>query len=419
MSIVQGAYNALTLPLSGVAALACLASERGRARLWERFGAWGTLPSECLWFHGASAGEVRGLLPVLEHPRVRECAIPRLLTALSKTGLDVVGGRADEMRLLPFDNALWLRRALGDTSVRCFVFGETEIWPQLLHRLAKRGVPRCLVNARISEAVFRRYKTWDVVFRPHFEQLTMVAASESRSAERFAQLGVPESRISITGNAKYDLTPPPVSVAALRERYFPGSQGVLTLGSIRPGEELYWYSALQRARVEGLACDVVVAPRHKEKFDFFADALERLGLPYQRWSGFAAERWFPGTPRVLVLDTFGELLPFYAIATAAFIGATLIEIGGHNPLEAAMFGVPVILGPYRRTIEEICLQLHEAGGLISVSSSSECFEVLKEIAHDPSTFREKGVCAQRVATANRGATERLVERLLPFMEARA
>lgn len=380
-------------------------------RLGERFGNWGEMPEQFLWFHGASAGEMNGLKPLISSDFVRAMRLARLASVLSATGLEAAKDVADQVRMLPFDNRVWLRRALGAARPKAFIFGETELWPELLEFLYRRGVPRVLVNARLTEGAYRRYRQCGVLFRPHLERLSALCAAEARSAEMFRTLGVPSQRIEVTGNAKYDLTPPTVDVPATRAKYFPDTKGIVVLGSIRPGEEEYWFPAIKAFAGRGVACDVVVAPRHKEKFDYFAESLGKHAIPFQRWSAFAAERWPEEGPRVLLLDTFGHLLPFYAAASVAFIGATLVAIGGHNPLEAAMFGVPVAVGRHTYVVTEVCEALQGAGGLIELRSSEDCKQLLERVANADPRLTQQGALAQSVWSSNRGATQRILQRL--------
>ena len=389
---------------------------RGRARLGERFGNWDLPAREFVWFHGASLGEMNGLMPLMRRWRSHFPAVPILVTATSTTGLARAAEVADEVRLVPFDHPVFIERAIGGATFRAFIFGETEIWPGLLGVLERRGVPRWMVNARIGERSLRRYRGWAGLFGPVFGSLTAVHASSMGDRERLIACGVPEIRCHASGNSKYDLATREVSVVeieAMRRRLSPHGAPLLVLGSLRPGEERFWFPVLREFQHAPLA--VVVAPRHPEKFEMFATELRRSGLAFRRWS--APESLPPAEGLdVVLLDTLGDLPVVYRVADFAFVGGSLVDWGGHNPLEPALLGVPIGTGPFMSSVEEIVIALDNGDARIKVETQAEVRALVERVVQRDAGLREMGARGGEVAVRFLGAAERVFASIAAYLE---
>ena len=390
---------------------------RGRLRISERYGDWRLTLPDCIWFHGASLGEMNGLLPLMKAVRTGFAQLPILASATSTTGLERAQLGSDHQRLLPLDSTVYLKRALRDIYPRALVFGETELWPGLIGYLSSRGVPMLLVNARISDHTFPRYRLMRPVLGPLLSKLQMVLASDQQSAERFEIMGVPKGKLVVTGNSKYDLVPvlsDQDAIAEFRKSFFENDAPVLVLASLRPGEEQYWFPALQHAREHDLTLNVIVAPRHAEKFQFFADSLASHGLPFVRRS--EKQNAALGRSGIVLLDTLGELSRVFAFAQAAFVGATLVEIGGHNPLEPAMYGACPVLGPHTANIRDIAGRLDKAEAVTKVRSTQDIIQFMERLASRDGAIRERGERAKAVWSECCGATARIAGYVKPFIE---
>lgn len=390
--------------------LLCL-TKRGRSRLLERFGVWGKVADgrPLIWFHGASFGEVNGLLPLIRRTRAERPEAKILLTATSITGLERGAPFVDCVRILPFDSAPFLTVALRRLDPELFLFGETELWPALFSALSKKGVPMLLVNGRISERSFRRYRHLRWLLAPMLAALHRVLVSEPRSEHWFLELGAPRERTRVLGNAKYDGSLPTISSherAELRGTLFGREAPLLVLGSLRPEEEAVWFEAL--ASHAGSALNVVVAPRHAEKFEFFAEELSRRGLRFHRRSQGGACQG-QGAVAALLLDTLGELDRVYSCADCAFVGGTLSpRYGGHNPLEPARYSVAIVTGPWGAVIEEIMCDLRAKEAAVTVSSTADAARVLRML-DSPEDLRRIGQSAFEVWRHHAGAAERIME----------
>ena len=389
------------------AGLAC--SARGRRRYAERFGAWGEVSRSEWWMHGASVGEVQGLLPLIGEVRVRHPHESILLTSTSPTGLDRAGESVNTKRLLPIDVPWCVRRSLSSVETKRFVLAETELWPVLLRELLTRGVPCHIVNGRISDYTLRRYQMLRGLLSPLLERVASVCVASETQRDRYRALGVRPEVIHVTGHTKYDSAPKvreDVSRADLRREFFGENDTdtpLVTLGSVRPGEESVWLGAVQALYRTGKRLKVILAPRHMEKVSHFTDVLRKSGLSWVRWS----ERQNCASYDVLLLDVMGKLEEAYAVASLAFIGGTLVDIGGHNPLEAAMYGVPVVVGPYTSVISDVLDDMRSAQALTELGVGEDVQPLLERVVNRDPALREAGERGQRVWSHHRGAAQRV------------
>jgi len=411
--VLSKGYQVATTVAGPLVAAGLLASGRGRVRFRERLGGWEPFPGPVAWwFHAASVGEVQGILPLLRKVRDRYPEEPSLLTCTSPTGLDRAGNIVRDLRILPIDAPWCVRRALARVEKPQIVFAETELWPELLRQSLARGLRCHIINGRISDYTVEWYRWLSPLISPLLRQVSSVSVVDEVQYDRFLRMGVPQERLSVTGHTKYDvdLTRPSSEEREALRRDFFGSmkadEKVVTLGSVRPGEEAVWFDAFQQASSEGAPLRLIVAPRHAEKFDFFARELERRGIRYRCYShGVEGEgEDYP----VLLLDAMGVLQRAYAASDLAFIGATLVDIGGHNPLEAAVFGVPVCVGPYTSVIQTVVSELDGAKGIIKVGAYNDILDTLRRLFTDPGSLEAIGLNAERVVLRHQGASERVL-----------
>jgi 3-deoxy-D-manno-octulosonic-acid transferase len=319
----------------------------------------------------------------------------------------------DAARLLPIDAPLCVRRALSSVGYQRLVIGETELWPTLLREVQSAGRPVHIINGRVSDYTFRWYRLFHKLFAPLLRRCVSISVPDEEQRERFLALGAEPNSLHVTGHTKYDSIPRFAGTDArerARQKFFPGIDTVtpiVVLGSLREGEELAWFSALQQGWQAGLQFRVVVAPRHAEKFEFFWGALARLDCKVVRWSFGAA--FLGGDHQVVLLDTMGLLEEAYAASDLAFIGATLVDIGGHNPLEPAMYRVPVVVGPYTSVIRATVSRLREEGGIIEVRDAEEIVAVLQRLGAVDPTLQQVAQAGYNVYASYAGATKRVLE----------
>lgn len=366
---------------------------------------------EIWWFHAASAGEVAGLAPILRALSKKSDAA-LVLTATTRSGRDAA--RALDCvawaQLAPLDAWPFVARFLRALKPRRLVLAETELWPTTLILARRAGLAPALVNARLTEKSLSRYLLISPLLSPALRALSTVCAQSPEDAARFERLGVPADRLTVTGNAKYDGQPVPAANAAARAKV--AALGweldpLFVAGSTHPFEEEMVLAAFMAARRAAPRLRLVLAPRHLERAADAVDLLAHAGLKVARWSGPAESG-----RDALLLDEMGALPSFYPLARAAYVGGTLVKVGGHNLLEPASAGVPVLFGPHTAHIDHpaALLSAHGGGGR-RVRDAEELSARLTEFAGDEGLARAAGESARKVADGLRGASARTLEAL--------
>lgn len=412
------AYNLLLALLLPYALLRLL--WRGRRQpaylrqVGERFGFYRGRPERpVIWLHAVSVGETRAAAPLVRRLLARYPGHQILLTHATPTGRQTgreLFGEAVLRCYLPYDFPFAVRRFLRHFRPELGLLLETEIWPNLIDRCRRAGVPLLLVNARLSERSARRYARFGALTRHALGDLAAVAAQTEADAARLTTLGA--KGVGIMGNLKFDVAPPQEAVArgqALRRLF--GERPVFLAASTRDGEEELVLDALARAEVPGLLA--VIVPRHPERFDSVAALLQRRGVPFQRRS---AERPVDPETRAVLGDSMGEMFAYYAACDLAFVGGSLLPYGGQNLIEPCAVGKPVLIGPHTFNFAEAARLALEAGAALRVADAAELAAAVTALLGDPNRLRTMAEAGLRFARAHRGASERamaLVERLGP------
>ncbi len=411
---------------SPVVALRALGDPRYRTGWGERLGAWAGVPAGGVWVHGASVGELRAAAPLIQGLLGRD--VPVVVSATSPAGRETASGLVGEggaARLLPLDLIPLVARAFARAQPRALVLVETELWPGLLWEARRRGVPVLLVNARISDRAFPRYRRLRPFVRSMLSAVAAVQAQSEAHARRLLALGAPAGRVEVGGNLKFDLPEPdpadPVARALRRSRA--GGWEVVVAGSTHPGEE----EALVRAVAGRPRVGLVVAPRHLERLADAEGEIRRAGREVVRWSALgepleAGILEAFGAGRVIVVDAMGLLPRLYGGAQCAFVGGTLAPVGGHNPLEALVWGVPVIVGPHTANIREFLAEILERSLGTRVEGPADLGPALEGYLEDPEAREAAARAARALFAEHRGATARALGALgrlagLPGLEA--
>jgi 3-deoxy-D-manno-octulosonic-acid transferase len=365
------------------------------------------------WFHAASAGEVSGLSPLIEAIALRDNPPAVVLTTTTRSGREAAGNVAGVAwaQLAPLDAWPCVSRFLSAVRPTRLILSETELWPSALILADRAGLGPCLVNARLTQKSFSRYIQISKLMAPVLRTLSLVAAQSEEDARRFRTLGVPAARIRVTGNAKYDRTATPAADEAAQARLtamaWDGSP-LFVAGSTHPLEEEMILAAYLSARRAVPLLRLVLAPRHLERVASAVELLERGGLRLSRWS--AAEAAELGAD-ALVLDVMGVLPSFYPLSCAAFVGGTLVPVGGHNLLEPALAGVPVLFGPHTEHIHRPAKLLVAEGGGRLVNDAHELSKCMADFAGDETLSRVIGGQARALAVRLQGATTRILAEL--------
>ncbi|HTT01608.1 MAG TPA: lipid IV(A) 3-deoxy-D-manno-octulosonic acid transferase [Steroidobacteraceae bacterium] len=401
--------------------------ERGYLRHFgERFGLGAVLlaPSGAqgsIWVHAASVGEVQAASPLVRALRRRSDA-PIVLTTATPAGAararTLLHSEAIEVRHVPLDLPGAVRRFFARVHPRLALILETELWPNLFHECARRGVPVVLASARVSERSARRYRLVRGLLEGMLAQVALVAAQSAADAERFRALGANAARTHVIGNIKFDFSVPAETATkalALREQHA-RDRALWVAGSTHRGEEQAVLEAHARVRAVQRGTLLVLAPRHPQRFAEVAALLELHRLRFARRS--QGEVCGADT-QVLLLDTLGELLDFYAASDVAFVGGSLVAVGGHNLVEPAALGKPILTGPHTANNAEMVKLLSERQALRVVSDIPALAAGVTELLTNAELRAAMGARARAVAEENRGALARLLALIEPVVQAAA
>jgi len=385
----------------------------------ERFGFGAPARPHGVWIHAVSVGEVQACAPLVGVLRQRYPELPLTVTAVTPTGAArarALFGNAAQVRYVPFDLPGAVRRFFARVQPRLAVIVETELWPNLYRECARRRVPLVLGSARLSARSVGRYRRLGALFRDTLSQAAVVAAQGAVDAERFHALGADPASTHVTGNLKFDFQLPPRTVergARLREQYA-HARALWVAGSTHGGgEEQALLEAQRRVRALHPEALLVLAPRHPQRFAEVAALLHQTGASFVRRSQGAAAA--AQTCAVLLLDSLGELLDFYAAADVAFVGGSLVPIGGHNLLEPAALGVPILTGPYNSNGEEIARLLIAGGAAEVVRDAATLGARVSALLANPQARVRIGAQGRASVDSNRGALGKLLGLIEPLL----
>lgn len=381
-----------------------------RHGLRERLGLIRAASPRGLWVHAASVGEVQATLPLVQALRLEYPDLPITLTTFTPSGRDhALRQLPNGVRcaLLPFDLPGASRRFVERLRPRAAVVVETEIWPNLYRACERAGVPMIVVSARITERAHRAYARIRPLIAGALAVPAVISAQTDADAERIQSLGAEPTRVTVGGNIKFDFRLPDGidgRIAALRDELEIGGRPVWIAASTHDGEDgpaLDAHRAVLAAHHDAL---LLLAPRHPGRADAVCTLTRARGFRYARRSDGGAV----GDAQVFVVDTLGELVALYGTAHAAFIGGTLVPVGGHNLLEPAAFSLPILCGPHVHSIARMHALMLEAGGVVPVGDAAGLGSHVSALLKEEALRARVGAAARGVLERNRGAVERAI-----------
>ncbi|MDA8382067.1 MAG: lipid IV(A) 3-deoxy-D-manno-octulosonic acid transferase [Betaproteobacteria bacterium] len=384
----------------------------------ERFGFYRMRPARpVIWLHAVSVGETRAAGPLVHALRARYPGYDVLLTHTTPTGRETsesLFGQAVARAYLPYDFPFAMRRFLRHFRPTLGILMETEIWFNLAACARQARVPLILANARLSEKSFRRYARVRGLARPALQSFAQVLAQSAADAERLARLGA--RPVVVAGNLKFDVEPPAGAFDAARalKARFGAGRPVFLAASTREGEEALILEAMERIAVKDLL--VVIVPRHPQRFDEVARLVAGRGLALQRKS---LGEPIAGATQIVLGDTMGELFAYYGAADLAFIGGSLMPLGGQNLIEAAAMGVPVLVGPHTFNFEEPARAAVACGCALRIADADDLGRQARALLADAGRRQAMHEAALGFAASRRGATESLLGALAPYLKAGA
>ena len=405
----------LAVPFAG--ALLAMRLRRGKEdpeRISERRGV-ATLERPAgplIWAHGASVGEVLSLLPLVE--RIRPLGFPMLLTSGTLTAAQLVGRRPSSGTLhqfVPLDVPAFIDRFLDHWRPSFALLAESELWPNLVIETTRRGTPLVLVNARVSQRSFDRWRLARNAVRTLLSRVDLCLAQGTEDARRLTELGAP--RVHVTGNLKFDVPPPPADATALSAlKRAIGERVVLLAASTHAGEEKAVLTAHQQIKRKVPRLLTIIAPRHPERGPEIVDLAQAAGLaPIMRSRGHLPDR---GSD-VYVADTIGELGIFYRLAPIVFMGGSLVPHGGQNPIEPAKLDSAILYGPHVANFAEVYDQLNRARGAALVRDTESLTRSISLLLDDRALARKMAVAARATVEQLGGALERTYSSIEPYL----
>lgn len=377
-----------------------------------------------IWIHAVSVGETLTVKALIDDLRAQYPKLRLFLSTTTIAGQQVAKKNlqhVDAVFYFPFDWLFTVRRTLDVVKPRMFVMMETEIWPNLLRECRARGIRTVVINGRISARSFPRYRLVRPLFRRVLADIDRFCMQGDESARRIVDLGADPKRVTVTGSLKFDSlqAPLPAALGRSREpvlRYFrlAPTRIVLVAGSTMKPEDSAVLRAFARIRSIAPGALLVIAPRQRERFA----EVEKLALDEGFTVSRRSELPIDSEPKtdVVVLDTFGELAQVYQLATIVFVGGSLADHGGHNILEPAVFGKPIVFGPHMHNFREIAEAFLANAAGVQVQSERELEEALRNLVTDPVRRASLGAAARALVDANRGAKDKtmaVIADLLP------
>ena len=386
-----------------------LAERMGRvpARLTD-----GSRPGRVIWVHAVSVGEVLAVSGLVEQMRLASPQTRVLVSTTTDTGQELARKRfgADNVFYFPMDFVFAIRPYLQALRPELVVLAETEFWPNFLRQAHASGARIAVVNARISDRSWPRYRRFRWALRRMLVHVDLFLAQTTEDSTRLQSIGAQAGRMQVTGNLKFDVSlpaSPPIVESLRRSLASEGAGPVLVCGSTVEDEEPPLLKAFENLRVAHPRAVMILAPRHPERFDDVAILLKRLGMPSVRRSQWRGETLAGG---VLLVDTIGELAALYALADVAFVGGSLVPRGGHNIIEPAQHGVAVVTGNHTENFRDI-VALFQSRDAVRIVGLAELPLTLMQLLADDEERLGLGRRALETIRSQMGATSRTLEAL--------
>src|SRR5471030_330477 len=385
-----------------------------RKRWAERYGfCKGKVVPGGIMLHSVSVGETLAAIPLVRALRHRYPSLPITVTTMTPTGSERVQsafGKGVHHVYLPYDLAGSVNRFLDEVNPKLVIIMETELWPNLISALHRRKIPLVIANARLSARSARGYQKLGKFIRTILQRITLIAAQNQEDGERFLSLGLKRNQLAVTGSLKFDISVTPELAAqaiALRSQWASRRQ-VWIATSTHDGEETQLLAAHKELLRTYPNLLLILVPRHPERFAVARELTQKAGMTFtQRSTGEVPS----ASTQVVIGDTMGELMLLYGIADLAFVGGSLVERGGHNPLEAAAHAIPVLMGPHTINFKDICAKLAQDDGLITVTDTASLVKEISTLLTDEDYRLYYGRHAVEVLQQNQGELQRLLHLL--------
>jgi len=416
-------YNVLQILLLPILFLFLPAILFLRRKDWGRFSARfgrqlkiakkNTAQGPTFWIHALSVGEVTSAHPLVMGLRQRHPDSMIIVSAATRSGKKLADtifqDLADAVLDSPFDLLPLVNRYLDCLRPDCFILVETDFWPNLLFSIQRRNIPSVLVNGRMSGRSYRNYRKFAFFFRPMFQSLSALCMQTEQDKSYMLDIGVDMEKLQTLGNLKLDTVLPAQDSAELA-RLIPARRTIFICGSTHPGEEPLLLRTYRKLLSEFPSLYIIVVPRNPARGAEIREISKQNGLRAAMRSENKEE-----DNDLLIVDTIGELTTLYGMADIAFVGGSITDNGGHNPIEPGIFGIPVLFGPHMEDFSELAAILVENGGAFTTYNETDLYEILWRLLHDSSAARLAGKSAQETVRSLQGVVTRHLELIDTFL----
>ncbi|MGL4957982.1 MAG: lipid IV(A) 3-deoxy-D-manno-octulosonic acid transferase [Plesiomonas sp.] len=369
-----------------------------------------------IWLHAVSVGEVLASIPLIEKLKAAHPTIPIVLTTTTRTGAEQAEKLGDKVhhRYMPLDYPWTIQRFIRQLNPQLLLIMETELWPNTLYAAKKANIPVLILNARLSERSCRRYGRISSLFNILSSPISQFICQSQDDAARFIRLGVATDKLSVSGSVKFDLTLPEniTPNAALLRAEFPKNALIWIAASTHKGEDEQVLDAFTRIRQTIPESRLILVPRHPQRFDDVAALCQQRGWLISRRSMQAS----PDPADIYLGDTMGELLMLLAVAQIAFIGGSLVPVGGHNLLEPAAVGIPSIIGPHYFNFTDITQRLLACGATQICQDSESLATAVIQALQQPTLCQQQGQAGQNLVRVNRGAVNNMLNTVERYLQ---
>ncbi len=364
------------------------------------------------WIHAVSVGEVLATVPFVKKLMADRPHLPLIVSTITPTGQKVAQEKfpdIDKVIYFPFDYPLSAHQALKRIDPRLFIHTETEIWPNFLFMLGRKGIPSVIINGRISARSCKQYGWFRFFFKRVLASISVFGMQSKEDCLRIIRIGADPEKVFITGNMKFDIPDTPFSQEKVdlgrREMGFSNQDLIFVAGSTHSGEEEILLEVFLRLKIDVPRLRLLLAPRHPERCNDIEKLIIRKQISLRRRTQIMTDQEH-GESDILLLDTIGELAQSYLIGDIVFVGGSLVPVGGHNLLEPIVYKKPVLFGPYTDNTIDIVTELKKVNGGIEVYNEDSLFNEALKLLNDPKYRERMGQAAYGIIEAHRGATER-------------
>jgi 3-deoxy-D-manno-octulosonic-acid transferase len=370
---------------------------------------------QVIWVHAVSVGETRAAIPLLKSLRKHYPDALLVLSNVTETGRKIAAGvkEVDHYIFFPFDLRWIVRKTLNIIKPNLIILVETEIWPNFVLEAKRQEIPLVLVNGRISDRSFPRYRMAGKLLEPILDSISDFCMQSEQDSRRIRHLGASSGRVQVTGNLKFDMQPPEIDTTELsslkRDLKLPEACTIWVAGSTHNGEELQLVDVYQKLRKSCPNLFLILVPRHPERCRQVHDELSKKDIAVTFRSEVVTINRTLTSGEIMIVDTLGEMLKLYAVSELVFVGGSLVPVGGHNVLEASLMKKPVLFGPYMQNFKEIARLVRAAHGGLQVKDSDDLYRQMKVLLENPTEAERIGDNGRYLLQENQGATERTLK----------